>query len=93
MTQPDSIRAEEGISREGGESRTVMADDELLLCSCGYDRHHPMVSAELEYSMWGTFWLTMMGVSAVPLRAKFRCRRCQQRFDFTEDPDELKTFL
>lgn len=70
-----------------------LEDDELEVCACGHDRYHPMVSPELEYSAWGTFWVTVMGVSAVPLRAKFRCRRCGERFDFSDDPAELKKFL
>ena len=70
-----------------------LKDDEPLLCRCGYDRYHLMVTPELEYTAWGTFWLTVMGVSAAPLRARFRCRRCGERFDFTDDPQELKKFI
>jgi hypothetical protein len=70
-----------------------LKDDEPRMCRCGYDRYHLMVTPELEYTIWGTFWVTVMGVSAVPQRARFRCRRCRERFDFTDDPQELKKFI
>jgi len=70
-----------------------LKDDALEVCNCGHDRYHPMVSPHLEYSAWGSFWITVMGVSAVPLRARFRCRRCKQTFDFSDDPVELKKFM
>ena len=86
-----------GESSDGGSPSSFsihdLKDDELSVCRCGHDRYHVMVTPELEYSAWGTFWLTVMGVSAVPLRARFRCRRCGERFDFTSDPDELQKFL
>ena len=52
-----------------------------------------MVSPEPEYTAWGTFWVTLMGVSATPIRLRFRCRICKLAFDMTDDPDELSSFL
>jgi len=68
-------------------------DDDLPYCACGHTRHHLMVSPVPEYTAWGTFWVTLMGVSAAPIRIRFRCRVCKSVFDLTNDPDELKTFL
>ena len=70
-----------------------LVDDELPTCRCGRDRYDVMVSPEPEYTAWATFWITVMGVSATPLRIRFRCRLCKQRFDLTDDPAELKKFM
>ena len=68
-------------------------EDDLPFCGCGHTRHHLMVSPEPEYTAWGTFWVTLMGVSAAPIRIRFRCRICKHVFDMTDDPAELKSFL
>lgn len=70
-----------------------LVDDELATCRCGHDRYHVMVSPEPEYTAWATFWITVMGVSATPLRIRFRCRVCRALFDATSDPAELKKFI
>lgn len=54
-------------------------------CRCGYTRDHHMVSAEYEHTGFGWFCL-LMGISARPIRIKYRCRRCDQVFDQTTDP-------
>jgi hypothetical protein len=61
-------------------------------CTCGFDRHHHMVSANATYTAWGTFWITIMGVSAIPIRVDFICRVCNEKFDFEIEPDNLKNF-
>ena len=58
-----------------------------------YDRHHPMVTPKPTYTAWGTFWVTLMGVSASPIRIDFICRRCDERFDFIVNREELRKFL
>jgi hypothetical protein len=60
-------------------------------CRCGYERDHLMVSAELKYSFWGWFWLTLVGASANPVRAVWRCRVCGDAVGETDDPALLKT--
>ncbi|MEL6341509.1 MAG: hypothetical protein AAFV53_00145 [Myxococcota bacterium] len=62
-------------------------------CSHGFDRHHYMVSPLPEYTTWAAFWVTVMGVSATPIRIRFQCRLCKEIFDMTEDPEELKSLL
>lgn len=52
-----------------------------------------MVSAECKYSGWGWFWVTLVGASATPVKAVFRCRRCREIIEETEDPEILKTLI
>jgi len=60
----------------------------LPTCRCGYARHHHMVSPEYEHTFFGWFAL-LFGISARPLRIKYRCRRCEKVFDETTDPAVL----
>ena len=69
------------------------SSDNVDKCSCGHDRTHYMVSADPTYTTWGTFWITLMGVSSVPIRIDFRCRVCGETFDFIRDPEELKNYI
>lgn len=80
---------------KAGLSASIADDDKEVIerCSCGYDRHHPMVTPKPTYTAWGTFWVTLMGVSASPIRIDFICRRCDERFDFIVNPEELRRFL
>ena len=76
------------------DSEAASADfEELEKCHCGYDRNHYMVSKLPTYTAWGTFWITLLGVSATPIRLDFKCRICKDQFDFIIDPEELKNFL
>ena len=75
-------------------SSTASTDsDAQERCSCGHDRSHYMVSKLPTYTAWGTFWITLLGVSATPIRLDFKCRICGEVFDFIIDPTELKQFL
>ena len=62
-------------------------------CSCGHDRNYHMVSVLPTYTMWGTFWISLLGISATPIRLDFRCRVCGEIFDFIRDENQLKNFL
>lgn len=53
-------------------------------CRCGHDRTHYMVSAEPKYGFWQMI-VVIMGISQQPRRIEYRCRRCDQVFDATED--------
>jgi hypothetical protein len=58
-------------------------------CRCGHTRGHHMVNAEAQYTPIG--WLMVaLGISAKPLRVRYRCRRCDQVFDQTTDPKVLR---
>ena len=57
-------------------------------CPCGHSVGHHMVSAEAEYS--GLGWLLVaIGVSARPVRVKYRCRRCEEVFGVSTDAELL----
>jgi hypothetical protein len=62
----------------------------LPTCSCGHDRNHYMVSPKCSYSGWGWFWVTVMGVSKTPVKAVFRCRKCGEIIEETDDPAVLE---
>ena len=81
------------VPKEAAE-KAASPDLEILeKCSCGHDRTHYMVSTLPTYTGWGTFWITLLGISAVPIRLDFKCRVCGEVFDFIRDPEELKKFL
>ena len=90
MDEETKKKTEEDISETPSSSSS---DEEVDQCSCGYDRHHFMVSPVPTYTAWGTFWITLMGVSATPIRIDFRCRICGEVFDFIHNPQELKNYL
>ena len=88
---PQKIETEKAKATEGDPS--VASSEKLERCSCGHDRDHYMVSQIPTYTAWGTFWITLLGVSATPIRLDFKCRVCKEVFDFIRDPEELKQFL
>ena len=65
----------------------------LETCSCGHDRSHYMVSVLPTYTTWGTLWISLLGISATPIRLDFKCRICGEVFDFIRDAEKLKNFL
>jgi hypothetical protein len=65
----------------------------LESCSCGHDRHHHMVSELPTYTTWGAFWISLLGVSATPIRMDFRCRVCGEIFDFIREEEKLRNYL
>ena len=85
--------SEPEMSSANKESETNPAKYDTPRCSCGYDRHHHLVSQERSYTSWGGFWVMLMGVSASPIRIDFRCRRCKEKFDFITNSEELKRYL
>jgi len=56
----------------------------LPRCKCGHDRTHYMVSAEPQYGIWQTL-VVSMGISQQPRSIEYRCRRCDQVFDRSND--------
>ena len=67
-------------------------EDIIETCPCGHNRHHHLVTPSATYTAWATFWITIMGVSATPIRVDFICRVCKEKFDFEIDPERLKDF-
>ena len=74
------------------EETTEESEEFIETCSCGYSRKHHLVTPRATYTAWGTFWITIMGVSATPIRVDFICRMCNEKFDFEIDPERLKDF-
>ena len=59
-------------------------------CLCGYTRGHPHVQQEPEYTLWGWIQLSMLGVTPLPERIEFRCRRCGKSLGVSRDPALLR---
>ena len=58
-------------------------------CRCGHDRNHYRVSRDGEYTTWG--WVLLMcGISVTALKINFRCRVCNEVFDSSVDPRDLR---
>ena len=83
---------EEITSKDRIKSESQEEEDFIETCSCGHSRNHHLVTPRATYTTWGTFWITIMGVSATPLRVEFICRMCNEKFDFEIDPERLKDF-
>lgn len=61
----------------------------LPTCRCGFDRNHYRVTRDGKYSGIGWF-LMSMGISVEPSSVSWRCRVCNERFDHSTDPMELR---
>ncbi len=68
-------------------------DPQKPTCSCGHDRDHYMVSRDPEYTVSGSIWVAIFGVSTRPIRLKFRCRRCGEVFEETTDKAMLARYV
>ncbi|MBI1933145.1 MAG: hypothetical protein HYS24_11475 [Ignavibacteriales bacterium] len=62
-------------------------------CKCGHKYDHPLVIHECEYSKWGWFLLTILGLSAKPKSVKFICANCNEQILATSDENILKKFV
>lgn len=59
-------------------------------CKCGFDRKHHLVTAENEYSFFDKILVMIIGTTCVPIRTQYKCRQCNEIFDETTDPAELR---
>lgn len=59
-------------------------------CPCGHTRSHPEVAQDAEYTLWGWIQLSMLGVTPLPDRIEFRCRRCGKSLGVSRDPALLR---
>ena len=59
-------------------------------CPCGNTRTHPEVAQDPEYTLWGWIQLSMLGITPLPDRIVFRCRRCQKSLGVSRDPALLR---
>jgi len=68
-----------------------MPEQTAHICSCGHGASHYMVSAEASYGFWA--WVALLlGISGVPKKITWRCRRCGEVIRTTRDPSELQDF-
>jgi hypothetical protein len=66
---------------------TVMREKK---CACGHTRGHPEVAQDPEYTLWGWIQLSMLGITPLPERIVFRCRRCGKSLGVSRDPALLR---
>ena len=59
-------------------------------CACGHTRGHPEVAQDAEYTLWGWIQLSMLGITPLPERIVFRCRRCGRSLGVSRDPALLR---
>lgn len=64
-----------------------------LTCQCGHELNNPRISHETEYSKWGWFILTVLGLSAKPRLVKYICKDCGKVLKTSNDPETLKKFV
>ena len=88
----EEITSNDRIKPEESKPESQDEEDFIETCSCGHSRSHHLVTPRATYTGWGTFWITIMGVSATPIRVDFICRMCNEKFDFEIDPERLKDF-
>jgi hypothetical protein len=48
------------------------------------------VAQDPEYTLWGWIQLSMLGITPLPERIVFRCRRCQKSLGVSRDPALLR---
>ena len=63
------------------------------VCKCGNKINHPKVYHKCEYSKWGWFLLTILGLSAQPKCVKFICRDCDETILTSTDKATLSKFV
>ena len=63
------------------------------LCKCGYDKYHEKVIHKSEYTKWGWFLFTILGLSAKPKVIKFVCSECEEITSITTNPEILSKYV
>ena len=62
-------------------------------CKCGYDINHPKIVHKCQYTKFGWFLLTILGMSAKPKKVLFVCSECNEVIDESTDPNLLKEYV
>lgn len=60
-------------------------------CRCGFDKTHPRVRPEKEYSFWGQLIFGLM-YTPLPTAIKYRCGVCKSVVGEITDPALLEKF-
>ncbi len=59
-------------------------------CTCGFDINHPKIITKTNYSSFGWFLFTILGLSAKPYRIDYYCSECEEKIHSTSEPKILK---
>jgi hypothetical protein len=62
-------------------------------CSCGLNKNHPKVIHRTEYTKWGWFLFTVLGLSAKPKKVNFVCTKCEEIIESTQESHELARYI
>ena len=63
------------------------------ICRCGYDINNSSIIHETDYSGWGWFLFTILGLSAKPKLVRFICSKCGEEIKRTNDPKILNNYV
>jgi len=63
------------------------------ICKCGNSINHPKVYHNSEYSKWGWFLLTILGLSARPKSVSFICRDCKEILHVSKEREVLDKYV
>jgi hypothetical protein len=62
-------------------------------CSCGNGINHPKVIHKTQYTKWGWFLFTILGLSANPKNVSFICTNCNKKIFETNNKELLKKYV
>lgn len=85
-SQPDPVPAPVAST----SAPAAIAPVAVPRCSCGHDRRHPYVIADLIYVKGSGLKMWLVGASATPREVRYRCRKCGETFDSTTDLTERR---
>jgi len=71
----------------------IMINNNLKICKCGYKINDPHIVAKTNYSSWGWFLFTILGMSAKPISIDFICTVCGDKLESSTDQETLKRFI
>jgi len=60
-------------------------------CRDGYDKTHPGMRVQYNYSSWGYLWM-LMGYTALPYSIDIVCPKCGAVFNSITDRESLEKF-
>ena len=63
------------------------------ICRCGHDINHQKVEHKCQYSKFGWFLLTILGMSAKPKKVSYVCSECNEIIDESTDPKILREYV
>jgi hypothetical protein len=64
----------------------------LKKCTCGNDKNSKATVHKCHYSSMGWILLSLVGMSAKPIKVDFTCTKCGETFESSTDPEVLKQY-